>query len=230
MNATRSIGAIACVAALLTGCADSTATTIVDDDAIASAVRIEAQGCGPRTRLGTGTTIDDGVVITAAHVVAGADRVDVVGADGRRATAEVVAFDPLLDIAALRPVTPVARPVALRSTPIAADDVGVVVVARNDDTTNSVNMESVAVEVARTVTIRTTDIYLEDDVERPGFEFEASIEPGDSGAMVHFPTGAAGVVWARSTIDPSRAWAVLLPPDLVSSSTSHEPVDTGPCR
>ena len=229
MNGTRTIGAIACVAALLAGCADPTATTTIDDDAIASAVRVEAQGCGPRTRLGTGTTIDDGVVITAAHVVAGADRVSVVGADGRRATAEVVAFDPILDIAALLPATPVARPVVRRSTPVAADDVGVVVVARADDATNSVIMESVTVEVARTVMIRTTDIYLDADVERPGFEIEASIEPGDSGAMVHFPAGVAGVVWARSTIDPDRAWAVSLPPDLVTRRPADEPVDTGPC-
>ena len=223
MSATRTIGAIACIVALLVGCDGPTATTSIDD-ALASAVRIEAQGCGPRTRLGTGTAIDDGVVITAAHVVAGTDRVSVVGADGRRSTAEVVAFDPQLDIAALRPATPVARPVALRSTPVAADDTGVVIVVRADDT-----MESVTVEVARTVMVRTTDIYLEAGVERPGFEIEASIEPGDSGAMVHFPTGAAGVVWARSTIDPDRAWAVLIPPELIDSSRVDDAVDTGPC-
>jgi S1-C subfamily serine protease len=230
VNAPRRLGAIACVVALLIGCEESITTPItIVDDTIASAVRVEAQGCGPRIRLGTGTTIDDGVVITAAHVVAGTDHVDVVGADGRRSSADVVAFDPRLDIAALRPAMPVARPVALRPTPVAAGDVGVMVVNRADDTTNSIVMESITAEVARTVTIRTTDIYRDADVERPGFEIDALVEPGDSGAMVHFPTGVAGVVWARSTIDPDRAWAVLIPPELIESSMVGNAVDTGPC-
>ncbi len=222
----RTFATIAFVVALLVGCDDSTDPTTTDIStaaATASAVRVEAQGCGPRTRLGTGTTIDDGVVITAAHVVAGADRVHVIGGDGRRALADVVAFDPRLDIAAIRPDSPVATPINLRSEPAAAGDVGVVVVAGDDGV-----MEAVPVTVLRTVDVRTTDIYLDADVQRPGFEIEASIEPGDSGAMVHLPGGASGVVWARSTLVADRAWAVLLPHDLVDASTDG-PVDTGPC-
>jgi hypothetical protein len=216
-----------CVVVLLLGCADSGSAVVDTATAIAGAVRIEADGCGPRTRIGTGTAIDDGLVVTAAHVVAGSDSVKVIGDDGHTVSAEVVSFDPDLDVAAVRPVTPVATPVDLRSTPVGADDVGVVVVADIDGA-----MEAIPVDVIRRVTIRTTDIYLDADVERAGFEFEGSIEPGDSGAMVHFVGGAAGVVWARSTVDADRAWAVTLPDQLIDSTSRRsllDEVDTGPC-
>ncbi len=47
-------------------------------------VRVRADGCGPRTELGVGTSIGDGLVVTAAHVVAGAERVEIVDHLGLR--------------------------------------------------------------------------------------------------------------------------------------------------
>ena len=51
---------------------------------------------------GSGVIYDDGVIVTNAHVVAGARTVDVTFADGSRADGEVVAADPSVDLAVLR--------------------------------------------------------------------------------------------------------------------------------
>lgn len=51
---------------------------------------------------GTGVVIEDGLVLTNAHVVDGADAVTVTGADGRQRSATIVAGDAANDIAVLR--------------------------------------------------------------------------------------------------------------------------------
>ncbi len=231
MTIVRRVGALIAFGLLAAGplvaCGGSTNDGIDHDTALASAVHVEAEGCGPRIRLGMGTTITDGLVVTAAHVVGGADRIEVVDADGNRVRADVVMFDPDLDIAAVRPRPATGSPAILRAEPVLAGDAGVVVVPGADGTD-----ELLPVTVLRSVTVRTSDIYLDAAVERPGFEINAPIEPGDSGAMVHFADGAAGVVWARSTTRAERAWAVTLPEELLDASLRRslvDVVDTGPC-
>lgn len=195
------------------------------DGALAGSVRVEASGCTPTVRNGMATAIGDDLLVTAAHVVAGAETVEVVDAVGRRSAAEVVTFDPLLDIAALRTTIDVAAPVTIRPERAAADERGSVVVAGGDD-----RLEPVDVTVLRRATIETTDIYRDTDVTRPGFEIEASIEPGDSGAAVHLAGGVVGIVWARSTVDPEHAWAIDLPERFLDEAdAARSPVDTGPC-
>jgi S1-C subfamily serine protease len=195
------------------------------DRALASSVRVEASGCTPTVRNGVATAIGDGLLVTVAHVVAGAETVEVVDAVGRRSAAEVVTFDPLLDIAALRTTSEVAVPVTIRPERAAADERGSVVVAGGDD-----RLEPVDVTVLRRATIETTDIYRDTDVTRPGFEIEASIEPGDSGAAVHLAGGVVGIVWARSTVDPEHAWAIDVPDRFLDEAgAARSPVDTGPC-
>jgi S1-C subfamily serine protease len=206
------------------------AATVVDvfiatDAALAGSIRIEAAGCGPTERNGMATAIDDGLLVTAAHVVAGADTVEVVDAGGRRSTAAVVTFDPVLDIAALRAADAHVASVPIRQERAATDERGAVVVSDVDDA-----LDWVEVTVVRRATIETTDIYRDTDVSRSGFEIEASIEPGDSGAAVHLPGGIAGIVWARSTVNPDRAWAIDIPDHFLDEAAAADsPVDTGPC-
>ena len=99
----------------------STDGAIDSGSIVAATVRVRADGCGPRTELGTGTAIADGLVVTAAHVVAGSSRVEVVDRSGTAVAAEVVVFDPELDVAALRPATDVGSPVPLRPVPLRAE-------------------------------------------------------------------------------------------------------------
>jgi S1-C subfamily serine protease len=194
----------------------------------AATVRVRADGCGPRTELGTGTVIPDGLVITAAHVVAGADLVAVVDRSGDTIASEVVAFDPVLDVAALRPVAESGRPVVLRADPGRAGERGLVALVDTDG-----SVATVAIDVLQRVTIDTTDIYRDAPVQRRGLRVAVAIEPGDSGAMVHLPGGGVGIVWSRSTSNDDQAWTVDLPSQLSDSATRRSlvaPVDTGSCR
>jgi hypothetical protein len=204
---------------------------VIDSDAaFASAIDVRASGCGPRVRFGSGTTIANDLILTAAHVVAGTDEVEVIDTDGNTAAAEVVFFDPDLDLAALRPAVPIGEPAPLRATPARADEEGIIVLPRL--IADVVETEIVNVRIIRQVTIRTTDIYLDNDVERKGFEVAAPIEQGDSGAVVHLPGGGVGVIWARSTENADRAWAVNIPDPLLDPTARNEllePVDNGTC-
>ena len=63
------------------------------------------EGGGPPKRAGLGSgfiVTSDGLILTNAHVVEGADRVDVGLSEGRIVTAKVIGVDPRLDIAVLR--------------------------------------------------------------------------------------------------------------------------------
>jgi S1-C subfamily serine protease len=215
----------------LTSCgADSnTATTgTLDTSTIVEAtLRVRASGCGPRTGLGTGTSIGDGLVVTAAHVVGGATEVELVDHRGEVTPADVVWFDPALDVAALRPVVAPSRSVVLRDTPAAEGDSGMIAIPSAD---NSIELREI--EVEQRATILTTDIYRDTDVRRPGLRIAATVEPGNSGAMVHLPDGGVGIVWSRSAERADQAWTVDLPDELVQRKTRSElvePVDIGPC-
>jgi hypothetical protein len=211
--------------AAMLGCSDDTG---FDRDAITGAtVRVRADGCGPRTDLGTGTSIGDGLVVTAAHVVAGADRVALVDGLGEPTAADVVLFDPALDVAALRPIADPSPAVPLRTDPGATGDTGIIALVADDG-----SVELVEVEVVQRVTILTTDIYRDDDVERPGLRVAVGVERGDSGAMVHLPDGGVGIVWSRSTETAEQAWTVDLPSVLLRPESRRAlttPVSTGPC-
>jgi len=197
------------------------------DAIVASTVRVRADGCGPRTELGTGTSIPDGLVVTAAHVVAGAEQVEIVDRAGTAIGAEVVMFDPDLDVAAVRPSTGIDSSVLLRDEVGRQGEVGVVALISSDGTA-----EPVAVDVLQRVAIRTTDIYRDQPVERPGLRIDVSVEPGDSGAMVHLPGGGGGIVWSRSTAAEDQVWTVDLPTELLDASTRRglvDAVDVGAC-
>lgn len=200
----------------------------VDVEAIvASTVRVRADGCGPRTELGTATSIADGLVVTAAHVVAGAERVEIVERSGTTIAAEVVLFDPDLDVAALRPSTDIGSSVVLRDEVGQQGEAGIVALLSTDGIA-----EPLAVEVLQRAVIRTTDIYREKQVDRSGLRLDVNVEPGDSGAMVHLPGGGVGIVWSRSTAAVDQAWTVDLPTDLLDASTRRglvDGVDVGPC-
>jgi len=184
-----------------------------------AAVEVVASGCGPIDEQGDGLVVAPGRVLTAAHVVAGSDRVQVSTRLGTT-TAVVTVFDAANDVAVLA-VNPGFAPAIPLGT-ADANDRGVVMVYRDGRPT------MVPVRIAEVVTIRTEDIYLDKVYDRPGYELEAEIIPGDSGGVVVVDNRAVAVVWARSRRSDTRAWSVdaLVVADHLASAT---PVDTGRC-
>lgn len=201
---------------------------VARDVAAAGTVSVRAHGCGPQPDRGTGSVIDDaGLIVTAAHVVAGADLVEVDGPSGT-SDAVVVWFDGGLDVALLRTASSVGEPVAV--SPIAPATPTNALVALPDTADRSVHI--VEAEVLRAVTIATTDVARLRDVTRPGFEVAAEIARGDSGAMVYVDGVGIGIIWARSTRTEGRAWAVALPEEVTDPqlrAASLDPVDNAEC-
>jgi hypothetical protein len=216
----------------ITACGSTQARPDIDTLAVAraAAIGVRAEGCNPSDDIGSGSMIDTDLALTAAHVVAGATDVRVVDADGAPHAADVVMFDPELDIAVLRTAQPIGAPLTV-GAPAESDDQGTIVTFRGDDEPRSLVTSQVT--VVRTVDIDTTDIYLDRDVTRAGFEVSAKIEPGDSGAVVVLPGAiAAGIIWAKSSRRDGRAWAVDLPSELGDAdhrSALVDPVAVGAC-
>jgi S1-C subfamily serine protease len=202
-------------AAVLAACGDD------PDPALPAqaSVEIAATGCGAVDGRGSGLVVAPGRVLTAAHVVAGSNHVQVTTSSGTT-TAVVTMFDPFNDVAvlAINPLFAPAIPIGTAD----ANDRGVVVVYRDGKPVN------VPVRIVDDVTIRSEDIYLDTIHDRPGYELEAVIVPGDSGGVVVVDHRAVAVVWARSRRSDTRAWSVdaLVAADRLVSS---DPVDTGEC-
>jgi len=212
--------------AMLASCGDDLRDDLLQLDAArGAAIDVNTDGCGPRVGIGAGAMIDDRLAVTAAHVVAGAETIEVEDTDGHRTTADVVSFDPDLDLAVLRTVDHVGAPIAVRRRQAGADESGVIALPRRE-VGEPYDVELVPLRILRTVTIRTTDIYLEDPVERAGFEIEATVDRGDSGSMVVLAGGAVGIVWARSNQRDAHAWAVDLPADLADPAVRHDLADS----
>lgn len=170
-------------------------------DAPDAAVGLSVEACDPGIEVGSGMLIAPGLVLTAAHVVSGADAVTV-HHRGRDLPGTVVGFDPNMDLAYL----------AVDALPTRFPDVDSADVARGAEGTAWVvrdgEVEAVPVTIRRSVRIRTEDIYIEGETLRPGFELDADIRAGDSGGAVVVDGRVVGVIWARSNKFDERAYAI----------------------
>ncbi len=194
----------------------------------ASIVRIDALalGCG-RSQEGTGWVAEPGLVVTNAHVVAGAEQVTVTTSQGRRVRAEVVAFDPHRDLAVLS----VQR---LGLTPLRlGDDLrhGDEAVVAGYPGGGPYRVEAARVRGA--LSARGDDIYGVSGVTRQLYALRADVHPGNSGGPLLRTDGTvAGVVFARSIDDAHTAYALRLDelrPVLSDVSRDGESVGTGSC-
>ncbi len=208
------------------------------ETALAAAVAVEAAGCRQAEELtGSGSVVGDELVVTVAHVVAGSTSVSVTDAAGTERRAVVVGLDTVNDLALLAvaglPVTP------LPLGPLGAGGHSVFVV---HDAEGRAAIQPAA--VVRRADLSMADLYGQGSHVRPGFELDATVEPGDSGAVVVGDDGTAGAVvfaTSRETAGaglepetsgdtPQRAWATdiaALAPLLAGALDA--PVPTGRC-
>lgn len=206
----------------------SAAATPAIEAAGASVWRVDALAVEcRRSQEGTGWVAAPGLVVTNAHVVAGAEQVTLT--HGRqRVRAEVVAFDPDRDLAVLSASLPdTARPLAL------ADDLshGDSAVVAGYPGGGPYQVQSA--RVRGEVTARGDDIYGRTGVTRQLYALRVTVHPGNSGGPLLRPDGqVAGVIFARSMDDTQTAYALRnseLAPVLDQAHATSMPVGTGRC-
>ncbi len=196
--------------------------------AIGSTVRVEATACADFV-TGSGFAINAHHIVTNAHVVAGSDKVWI-SFDGQldRYPADVVMYDPELDIALLYEADVRLTPLALASS---GPDRGTQTAALGY--TGGGRLRTIPGVVSRELDAVGRDIYGTDIVERKVIEMRENVQPGDSGGPLIMADGAvAGVTFSKSQEDLQIGYA--LAPDAVASAiapalASSTPADTKGC-
>lgn len=194
----RLVGVVLVVMSMTAGCAV---------DPPSAMVGVQVAGCDPGTEYGSGVfvTVDGSatpLVLTSAHVVKGARSITVVR-DDRSVPAEIVAFDPEMDLAYLAADgLTTSRPATVDSDPVDGGEQATAYVVRGGE------VVALPVVVRRRIQIRTEDIYIDGETLRPGYELGVDIDAGDSGAAVVVGGRVIGIVWARSRQDTTRSYAV----------------------
>lgn len=193
------------------------------DRIASSTVLVTGQACA-RIQEGSGFVVDDGLVATNAHVVAGQEVTEVVTTNGDRSRAEVVAFDPDRDLAILRVDGLDRAPLPLGGATVG--DTGAVFGYPGGDP-----LRLAPFEVGERVTARGADIYDQSGVERDVLVLASALRPGDSGAALVSPGGeVVGVAFAiapdRSGVAYALSTAELL---AVLDTVAPDPVPAGAC-
>jgi S1-C subfamily serine protease len=196
----------------------------VSDRVVASTVKVEAAACG-RLQDGSGAVVAEDLVVTNAHVVAGAEEVGVFrGDDGRLVRTEVVAFDPDRDLAVLH-APGIDRP-ALPLGEVEVGESGAVFGYPGGG-----DLVISPFEVGERVAARGTDIYDRRPTTRDVLILAADLRPGDSGGALVNPSGeVVGVAFAIAP-DRDRVAYALTPAEVrsVLSSDLSEEVSAGSC-
>lgn len=194
-----------------------------------------APGCGRRIE-GSGFAYASERVLTAAHVVAGVQTIDVqTPADGLRHPADVVVFDPNRDVAVLRVpgltahALPFARPARGGERAVVAGYPG---------RSGPLTLLQAWIEARKPAT--SANIYNTGQTTRMIYAVGAAktdhrglIEPGDSGGPLLAADGSVfGMVFAAEQKDPDLGYA-LAGSELASAAgigrTANEPVSTQTC-
>ena len=196
--------------------------------ATGSTVRVEATACGAFIS-GSGFAVNTHHIVTNAHVVAGSDKVWI-SFDGSldRHPAQVVLYDPALDIALLYEADVRLAPLTLAS---AAPPRGEQTAALGY--TGGGRLRTIPGVVSRELDAVGRDIYGQNIEERNVIELREDVAPGDSGGPLLEAGGeVAGVTFSKSQTDAQIGYA--LTPDAVAKSidpalSSTAPADTQGC-
>ena len=190
--------------------------------ATASVVRILGTACGLGIS-GSGWVASPGLVVTAAHVVAG-ERNTIVIAPGsaEHFAAEVVAFDPHNDVAVLRvPGLPA------RALPLAEPSSGTVVAIVGYPLNGPLDIE--AGRIGRTEHVLTDDAYGHGPVDRKITSLAGIIRHGNSGGPAIDAEGNVQTTVFATKIDSPGGYGI--PADVVRKDLAavNGPVSTGAC-
>ncbi|WP_432557577.1 MarP family serine protease [Granulicoccus sp. GXG6511] len=187
-----------------------------------SMVRCNAAGTG------TGWVVSPQRIVTNAHVVAGSNAVTVqVGGTGARLSAQVVGFDPDLDLAILEVPRLRAEPLARAAALHRGDSAVVAGFPRG----GPYRVESA--RVRGTLTATGNDIYDSRPVQREIYSIYARVIPGNSGGPLLTESGeVAGTIFARSGTSVDTGFVITNAGSaqmLDEAANLTQPVSTGNC-
>lgn len=192
-----------------------------------STVKVIGEACG-QIQEGSGFIVENGYVVTNAHVVAGVDVPHIEGRSGEVFLATITMFDPDLDLAVLRFVGSAPTPLELAPQTLDRGAKGAVLGYPGGGP-----LQADVAAVRRTITAAGRDIYGEETVRREVYELQAEVRPGHSGGpFISVDGSVAGVVFAASTTNEEVGYALTSTqarPQIGLGTARTEPVGTGDC-
>jgi S1-C subfamily serine protease len=187
-----------------------------------SVVRVLSTACGLGIE-GSGWAVQPEVVVTNAHVVAGADDTTVTTQDGVELDATPIYYEPRQDLALLRVGA------ALPALPISSkrqvgEDGAVLGYPENGPYRLS------PARIGETRATISEDSYGNGPIERTIVAMSGDIRSGNSGGPLVDPDGnAVGTVFAATTSGPAGGFAIPAEQVREALLRASDEVDTGPC-
>ena len=199
---------------------------IVGDRAVraasASVVRILGSACGLGIS-GSGWVAAPGLVVTAAHVVAGERSTYVVAPrDEMRLDADVIAFDPKNDVAVLRVEGLTARPLKL-ADPQERRPVGIVGYPLNGP------LDIEPGRIGKTANVLTDDAYGKGPVDRTITSLAGSVRHGNSGGPAIDSDGRVELTVFASKVGSPGGYGIPASVVRKALDKAFAPVSTGEC-
>jgi S1-C subfamily serine protease len=189
----------------------------------ASTVKVEAAGCGSQF-AGSGWAVGTDLIVTNAHVVAGADDVQVLLPDGSRTDGTVVAFDDDRDLALIEVPGLGQNPLILGE----ADDGEGAAAFGHPGGQDELRVAPAL--VSQQINAIGRDIYGQDRTEREVIVLGAELQQGDSGSAVVDSDGTViGTVFAISPDDRGTAYALSNTELRSVLGAPRDPGNTGRC-
>jgi S1-C subfamily serine protease len=187
-----------------------------------SVVRVLSTACGLGIE-GSGWAVAPEIVVTNAHVVAGADDTTVTTQDGAELDATTIYYEPRRDLALLR-VGAALPPLPVSSKRRVGEDAAVLGYPENGP---------YALEPARIGETRVTiseDSYGNGPIERTITALSGAVRSGNSGGPLVDPRGrVVGTVFAATTSGPRGGFAIPAEQVRAALERTAESVGTGPC-
>jgi S1-C subfamily serine protease len=190
--------------------------------AVPSVVRVLGTACGLGIS-GSGWVAAPGLVVTAAHVVAGEQNTYVAQSESdERHPAEVVAFDTHDDLAVLRVAGLAARPLPL-THPQSGASVAIVGYPLNGP------LDSEPGRIGRTASVLTDDAYGHGPVQRTITSLAGTIRHGNSGGPAIDTQGRVELTVFAAKVGEDGGYGI--PTEVVRNAlaSARGPVSTGDC-
>ena len=214
---------------------DPPSPAVVSDPDVQQALDsvVKVQGAAPSCSTGftgSGFVVANGLVLTNAHVVAGVERPTIHVPHIGMLKAQVVYFDPRVDVAILRANGLTAKPLRM-SGPVQRGTDAVIAGYPGGG-----SMTATAARVRGTINgsiDSAVDIYGKIGIPRQIYGLRGTARPGNSGGPLILSDGTvAGVVFAQAETDPQMAYALTakqVAPAIAAAQKLTTPVSTEGC-